>query len=109
MNVFALSSLSEGLPITVLVAMAGRLPVVATNVGALPQLIEEGVTGFLVEAQQEEAMAERLMRFYVNRELAKQFGDAARRKVEHEYNLDLMLRRYADLYFSVLQKKEKKL
>ncbi|MGH9853830.1 MAG: glycosyltransferase, partial [Blastocatellia bacterium] len=48
MNLFALSSLSEGMPITVLEAMAARLPVVATRVGSLPELVEEGVTGFLV-------------------------------------------------------------
>ncbi|MEP7340202.1 MAG: glycosyltransferase [Acidobacteriota bacterium] len=106
MNVFALPSLSEGMPITVLEAMAARLPVVATNVGALPELVEEGATGFLVAPQQDEAMAERLMRFYANRELAEAFGVRARAKVERDFSLDLMLRRYADLYFSVLQKKE---
>ena len=107
MNVFALPSLSEGLPITVLEAMAARLPVVATNVGALSELIKEGVTGFLVEPQQEEAMADRLMRLSTTRELAVPFGIEARHKVEREYNLDLMLHRYAELYFSVLQNKEK--
>jgi glycosyltransferase involved in cell wall biosynthesis len=101
MNVFALSSLSEGMPITALEAMAARLPVVATNVGALPELVEEGVAGFLVEPKDDEALADRLARLYSNPELAKRFGAAARRKVEREYSLELMLRRYADLYRSV--------
>ncbi len=104
MNVFALSSLSEGMPITVLEAMAAGSPVVATKVGALPELVEEGKTGFLVESKQPEAMAERLASFLANRELAKSFGLEARRKVEREFSLDSMLRRYADLYISVLQK-----
>ncbi len=103
MNIFALSSLSEGMPITVLEAMAARLPVVATRVGALPQLVEEGVTGFLVEPKDDGSLAERLGRFCLNRELRRQFGASARRKVEREYSLDLMLRRYADLYLSVLR------
>jgi glycosyltransferase involved in cell wall biosynthesis len=107
MNVFALPSLSEGMPITVLEAMAARLPVVATNVGALPELVEEGATGFLVTPQQDAAMAERLMRFYADRELAEAFGVSARGKVERDFSLDLMLRRYADIYLSVLQKKER--
>jgi sugar transferase (PEP-CTERM/EpsH1 system associated) len=98
MDVFALSSLSEGMPITVLEAMAARLPVVATNVGALPEMIVEGVTGFLVEAKDDQALAERLAKLRSDRDLAKRFGAEARRKVESEYNLDLMLRRYADLY-----------
>lgn len=102
MNVFALPSLSEGLPITVLEAMAARLPVVATNVGALSELIQDGVTGFLVEPQQDEAMAERLIRLLTNREMAVAFGIEARHKVEREYSLDLMLRRYDDLYAFVV-------
>ncbi|MCI0525354.1 MAG: glycosyltransferase [Acidobacteria bacterium] len=104
MNVFALSSLSEGMPLTVLEAMAARLPVVATNVGAAPELVEEGGTGFLVEPKDDQALAERLARLYSEPELARRFGEAARRKVEREYSLELMLRRYADLYLSVIRK-----
>jgi len=102
MDIFALPSLSEGMPITVLEAMAARLPVVATRVGALPEMIEEDVTGFLVEPKDDRSMAERFARFFSNCELARRFGQAARRKVEREYGLESMLRRYAELYLSVL-------
>jgi glycosyltransferase involved in cell wall biosynthesis len=102
MDLFALPSLSEGLPLAVLEAMASRLPVVATNVGAMPQLVEEGLTGFLVEPKDDRALAERLARFRSDPGLARRIGEAARRKVEREYSLDSMLRRYADLYCSVL-------
>jgi sugar transferase (PEP-CTERM/EpsH1 system associated) len=102
-NLFALSSLSEGMPITVLEAMAARLPIVATSVGALPDLVEEGVNGFLVEPKDDGALAERIERFYSNPDLARTCGIAARSKVEREYTLEIMLRRYADLYESVLR------
>ncbi len=102
MNLFALSSLSEGLPVTALEAMGASLPIVATNVGALPELVEEGATGFLVEPMRTEEMAARLARLAADRELARQFGAAARRKVEREYGIDRMLRRYADLYLDVV-------
>jgi sugar transferase (PEP-CTERM/EpsH1 system associated) len=102
MNVFALSSLSEGMPITVLEAMAARLPVVATNVGALPELVEEGSTGFLTAPQDAEAMANRLARVSQNPEMASSFGSRARQKVEREFSLDQILRRYADLYAAVV-------
>jgi sugar transferase (PEP-CTERM/EpsH1 system associated) len=105
MNLFALPSLSEGMPLTVLEAMAARLPVVATRVGALPQLVEEGVTGFLVEPKDDRALAERFARFRMNPRLAERFGQPARIKVEREYSLDLMLQRYAELYHSVLARK----
>jgi sugar transferase (PEP-CTERM/EpsH1 system associated) len=101
MDLFALSSLSEGMPITVLEAMCASLPVVATNVGALPELVEEGVTGFLVEPKNVVALAERLSRLYQKRELALDLGMTGRRKVEREFSLVQMLERYADLYLSV--------
>jgi sugar transferase (PEP-CTERM/EpsH1 system associated) len=104
MNLFALSSLSEGLPITALEAMAASLPIVTTNVGALPELIEENATGFLVEPKQIDAMAERIGQLAARPELTRQFGQAARRKVEREYRLDRMLRQYADLYARVARK-----
>jgi sugar transferase (PEP-CTERM/EpsH1 system associated) len=102
MDLFALSSLSEGMPIAILEAMAARLPVVATSVGATPEMVEEGVTGFLVEPRDDQALAERFARLCSNRALARQFGQAARHKVEREYSLDSMLERYAELYLSVL-------
>jgi glycosyltransferase involved in cell wall biosynthesis len=103
MDLFALSSLSEGLPITVLEAMCASLPVVATNVGALPELVEEGVTGFLVEPKDIGGLADRFSRLYQRRELARDFGMTGRRKVEREFRLERMLKRYADLYLSVLK------
>ncbi|MBL8188339.1 MAG: glycosyltransferase [Acidobacteria bacterium] len=103
MNVFALSSLSEGMPMTVLEAMAARLPVVATAVGALPEMVEEGNTGFLVPVGDAKTMAERLLRLVVDRQLAKAFGEASRRKVERDFTLERTLQRYAELYVSVLK------
>ncbi|MGH9801268.1 MAG: glycosyltransferase [Blastocatellia bacterium] len=102
MDVFALSSVSEGMPLTVMEAMAARLPVVATAVGALPELIEEGKTGFLVPMRHAVAMSDKLEEFIANRQLAKSFGEEARRKVEREFTLDRMLKSYAGLYNSVL-------
>jgi sugar transferase (PEP-CTERM/EpsH1 system associated) len=101
MDLFALSSLSEGLPITALEAMAASLPIVATRVGALPELVEEGATGFLVDPKQADAMAAQFARLATDRAAARQFGAAARRKVEREYSLDRMLRQYAELYARV--------
>jgi glycosyltransferase involved in cell wall biosynthesis len=100
-----LSSLSEGLPISVLEAMAASLPVVATNVGMLPELLREGENGFLVEPRAAEAMAERLARLLNEPELARSLGAAGRQQVEREYSLAAMLRRYEELYLSLLEKR----
>ncbi len=102
MNVFALSSLSEGMPITVLEAMCARLPVIATNVGALPEMVEENRTGFLIDPNDEESLSSRIAGLCRNRDLAREFGAAGRLKVEREYSLDRMLQSYAGLYLKVL-------
>jgi sugar transferase (PEP-CTERM/EpsH1 system associated) len=101
-DVFALSSVSEGMPLTALEAMAAGLPIVATEVGALPELVEEGKTGFLVPMRHAVAMSDKLEKFITNRQLAKTFGEEARRKVEREFTLERMLQSYAELYESVL-------
>ena len=75
----------------------------ATNVGALPTLIEEGVTGWLVAPQQPAHLAAKLKWLWQHPAQAAGFGAAGRHKVEREYGMDVMLRRYADLYHAVLQ------
>ncbi|HQR36371.1 MAG TPA: glycosyltransferase [Blastocatellia bacterium] len=104
MDVFALSSVSEGLPLTVLEAMAARLPVVATNVGALPELVEEGRTGFLVPIRHAAAMSDKFEAFLANRRLANILGEAARQKVVREFTMERMLRNYGEMYEAVLER-----
>jgi len=59
-DIFAMSSNTEGLPLVVLEAMASGLPIVSTSVGGIPNVVEEGQTGFLVPASDEAALSERL-------------------------------------------------
>lgn len=59
-NVFVLPSLSEGIPIVILEAMAAGLPIVATNVGGIPSLVEEGKNGFLIDPQNAEQIANKV-------------------------------------------------
>ncbi len=103
MDAFALSSLSEGLPISVLEAMAAALPVVATEVGMLPELLREGENGFLVAPRDFEMLAERLAQLAANRELGRRLGAAGKQTVQRDYSLAAMLRRYEELYLSVLK------
>ncbi|MGA3198635.1 MAG: glycosyltransferase family 4 protein [Halobacteriota archaeon] len=59
-NVFVLPSLSEGIPIVILEAMAAGLPIVATNVGGISSLVEEGKNGFLIDPQNAEQIASKI-------------------------------------------------
>ncbi len=100
MDVFALPSLSEGMPGAILEAMAASLPVVATKVGATPELVTDGETGFLVAPRADEEMAERLSLLLADRELARKLGAAGRQLVQRDYSLEVMLQRYEELYLS---------
>jgi sugar transferase (PEP-CTERM/EpsH1 system associated) len=103
MDAFALPSLSEGLSGAILEAMCAGLPVVATAVGANPELVSEGESGFLIEPGDDAAMAERLSRLIADRDLARNFGLAGRRRIEQHYSLDRMVQRYEELYSSLVQ------
>lgn len=102
LDAFALSSLSEGLPISVLEALAAGLPVVATSVGMLPELLREGENGFLVAPSDFAALAQRLELLATERDLAHRLGVAGKQTVECDYSLAAMLRRYEELYLSLV-------
>jgi glycosyltransferase involved in cell wall biosynthesis len=89
---------TEIMPLAVLEAMAMGLPVVATRVGGLPELVEDGVTGLLVEPERPEALAEALVRVLGDRALADRLGQAGRRLVLEDYTVDRFTDQVAPLY-----------
>lgn len=83
-EIFCLPSDFEGTPNAVLEAMAAGLPVVATRVGGIPQVIEHGVSGLLVEPRDEDALAAALRGLLRDPAKARQMGQAARQRVADE-------------------------
>jgi glycosyltransferase involved in cell wall biosynthesis len=98
LDLFVLSSRMEGLPLVALEAMATGLPVVATAVGGLPNLITEGENGFLVPPGNEAALTGRLAALRADPALARAVGDRARARTREQYSGERMVRRYLDLY-----------
>ena len=96
-DVFALSSRTDALPMVVLEAMATGLPVVATAVGALPSVIEEGVTGYLVAVDEAE-LRERLRRLIADRDSARAMGARARGDALARHDAARMIDDYLRLY-----------
>ena len=101
-DVFALSSIAEGMPLTVQEAMAARLPVVATDVGSVALMVEDGVTGTLVPAGNPHAMAAALSAYVADESLRRQHGDAGCARVAAQFSLSAMVTAYATLYDELL-------
>jgi glycosyltransferase involved in cell wall biosynthesis len=99
LSLLVLSSHFEGFPNVVLEAMASRLPVVATRVGDVPNMIEHGVSGVVVPPGDAAALAEALCRVHrlVGAERAR-LGAAARARVEERFGMDAIASRYLELY-----------
>ena len=102
LDVFVLTSKSEGLPLVIPEAMAAGLPVVSTRVGGIPQVIEEGKTGFMVEYGDEEALRGKLVALDGDRQLARQCGEMGRERSLDRYSSRRMVADYLDLYRQVV-------
>lgn len=101
-DVFALSSIAEGMPVTLLEAMAARLPVVATDVGGVALVVEAGVTGTLVPAGDPRAMANALRTYVADPPLRHQHGNAGCARVAAQFSLSAMVAAYVKLYDGLL-------
>ena len=98
-----LPSYAEGLPMVVLEAMAYGLPVIATRVGAIPEVLTDGQEGFLIEPADVKALADRMLRVAGDPELRRRMGLDARRVAEARFSLDAMVDRIMDIYTDILR------
>jgi len=97
-DLFVLPSWAEGLPNSVLEAMAAGLPVVATRVGGIPEVIEDGVSGLLVAPRDSHALAIAILQVLKNERLAKQLGRSAKERVYTQFNFERLLSELDNLY-----------
>ncbi|HEU0278027.1 MAG TPA: TIGR03088 family PEP-CTERM/XrtA system glycosyltransferase [Rhodanobacteraceae bacterium] len=101
-DVFALCSIAEGIPLTVLEAMAAGLPVVATRVGGVPEVVIEGETGTLVPASDAAALARALDGYVRDPGLRRRHGAAGQARVRARFSLTAMVAAYTGLYDQLL-------
>ena len=105
-DISVLPSLSEGLPNAVIEAMAAGLPVVATSVGGIPELIQQGRNGMLVPPGDTAALAESLATVLSNPFLSRRLGEAARLRIQAGFSFEKMFRETVALYRATLAEKE---
>jgi len=98
MDVSALTSFSEGLSITLLESMRCGVPVVATRVGGNPEVVADGVTGYLVPPGDVPAFASRTVELLLDKDLRWRMGEEARRRVMRDFRMEDVASRYLALY-----------
>ena len=100
-DIFLLPSRVEGFPISIMEAMALGVPVVASNVGGIPDLVRHGKDGFLHDAADVDGMAQSVLRLMADADLRARFGEAGRDRIAREFSLqklgDRALARYGEL------------
>jgi len=102
-NLFAFTSIHEGLPKSVMEAMAMEKPVVAYNIRGVRDLVEDGVNGFLVPFGDIESFADKIIYLMDNPEVAKETGKRGREKILKEFSLDKVIKDMKKLYKEILE------
>ena len=102
MDISVLTSLSEGLSLTLLESMSYGIPIVATNVGGNPEVVAEGESGFLVPARENGPLVDRIVELLLNAELRRRMGSEGRSRVEEKFRMRDVSSRYLEIYKGLL-------
>jgi glycosyltransferase involved in cell wall biosynthesis len=105
MDVYAMPSLSEGMPLSLLEAMASGVPVVATKVGGIAEVISDGETGLLVAAGDVEALAKQIMLLLNQPSIAARIAEAGRSRVQQRFSLETMASAYSAVYHEAVARR----
>ena len=106
LDLLVVSSNNEGTPVSAIEAMASGCPVVATRVGGLPDVIENGETGYLVPPKQPQALAAAMLKLISNPQRAEQMGRAAQLSVKERFSLNRLVCDTESLYEELLTSKK---
>ena len=102
-DLVVLPSRWEGLPMILLEAMAARRPVIATAVGGIPEVIEHGVTGWLVPPEAPLALADAIALLLQSPDLCERLSNGAFQRVCAQYSTEVTIKKLLDIYYNVLQ------
>jgi glycosyltransferase involved in cell wall biosynthesis len=103
LDVLVISSLSEGLSLSMLEGMASGRAIIATNVGGIPEIITDGKTGILVPPEDSESIAQAVLRLESDRALREDLGRNARRECLNNYMIPKTVEQFSNLYRNLLR------
>jgi len=105
MDVFVLPSLTEGFPLSLQEAMAAKIPVAASAVGGIPELIDHGITGLLFSPKDSDEIAHSMIELLSDFEKAKQMGERGWEKVTTTFSPQIYIDKYDRLYNDLIESK----
>jgi glycosyltransferase involved in cell wall biosynthesis len=108
MDVFAFPSIAEGFGLAIAEAMACAIPVVASAVGGIPELVQEDVTGLLVPPGEHVVLADKILQLLTNPQTAVRLGTSARRTVCSQFSIDNMVSQTSQVYHALLTRRDTK-
>jgi glycosyltransferase involved in cell wall biosynthesis len=97
-DAFVITSNWEGFGLVIIEAMACGLPVIATGVDAIPEIVIDGETGLLVEPGNSEAISKCIIELYHDRKKIQQYGAAGRRRVEEHFTIENFIKQLDEIY-----------
>jgi len=102
LDVFVLPSLNEGLPMALLEAQAAKIPVVATRVGAIPDVLEDGITGMLIPPKHSQAITEAIIMILSDKKFASGVAQKGFERVRDNFSAEKMASKYLSIYKELL-------
>ncbi len=109
MDIYVLPSLSEGVPRSIIEAMALGKPVVATDVGGVAETVLDGQTGFVVKPRDPKALADAIIKLAKDEKLRKKFGEKAKEIAFREYSIKTHIAKLEKIYLELLKGKNLKI
>ena len=103
-NLFLLPSYTEAMPMSILEAMGYGLPIIASNVGGIPQLVEEGKNGFMVTPGDIDGFSTAILNIIQNDDLNYEMGKNSLEKADEKYSLEAHIQKIKELYDTVLRR-----
>ncbi|MFQ5850250.1 MAG: glycosyltransferase [Candidatus Binatia bacterium] len=104
LDVFVLPSMTEGIPMALLEAMAFSRPVIASNVGGVPEVVQDGVSGILVEPKNVDQLAQKMWDVLCHPDLGAELGRRARKCVESNFDSREWIKKVEEIYIRLVQR-----
>jgi glycosyltransferase involved in cell wall biosynthesis len=101
LDLYLNTSVHEGIPMSMLEAMAHELPVIAPNIGGLSEILDDGLQGYLLDTRDPQAFAEKCLHLYYDKSLRQKMSRAAKDKVVQRFSMGIMAKKYHGLYLSL--------